>query len=60
MAKLIKINVPQKDGEITISHATPEPLTFNVTDGTVTAHSDLEVELLLGRVDGATLAPPPK
>jgi hypothetical protein len=47
-----KVEVPQKDGEITITDATG-PTTYPVKDGVVTVKAD-ELDRFLAHVDGAT------
>jgi hypothetical protein len=50
-----KVNVPQKDGEVTISVAGDEPRTYRVTDGQVTV-AEKDVERFLAVIDGSKVA----
>lgn len=51
--KSVKVNVPQKDGEITIRHGFREPVTYKVTDGTTTV-KESDLPKFLAVVDGST------
>lgn len=50
-----KVNVPQKDGDISISVAGDEPRTYRVTDGQVTV-AEKDVERFLAVIDGSKVA----
>lgn len=50
--KTVRVNVPQKDGQITITVAGGESQTFSVTDGVVTAPDRAAADLLVAYADG--------
>ncbi len=50
-----KVNVPQRDGDISISVAGDEPRTYKVNDGQVTV-AEKDVERFLAVVDGSKVA----
>jgi hypothetical protein len=50
-----KVNVPQKDGSISISTAGDEPRTYHVSEGQVTV-AEKDVERFLAVVDGSKVA----
>ena len=54
---MAKVNVPQQDGEISISFAGDDPIVFEVANGTVEVPDD-QVTSFLARVNGAELETP--
>lgn len=50
-----KVNVPQKEGDITISVGGDDPRTYRVSEGQVTV-AEKDVERFLAAVDGSKVA----
>lgn len=52
-----KVRVPQQDGTIIVTtFDTKTPHRFTVTNGVIEASSQVDVDLLVSRVDGASLS----
>ena len=50
----IKVEVPQSSGQIVVSHARPDPVTFEVSDGVVSCATQADADLLLSVIEGSS------